>query len=91
MTVAAPPARPSATSRQIAHRPLVERGDSAADRVDEMRFDPLDGRRVEIVMAQSIGVAARRSASAWRAISKLRIPRRSLGASPQRPKAAMRR
>ena len=39
-----------------AHRPLVERGDSAADRVDEMRFDPLDGRCVEIVIAQSIGV-----------------------------------
>ncbi len=39
-----------------AHRRLVECRDPAPDRVDDMRFDPFDGRGVEIVEAQPVRV-----------------------------------
>ena len=39
-----------------AHRSLVERTNSAADRIDDMRFDPLNGRGIEILKAQPVCV-----------------------------------
>jgi hypothetical protein len=39
-----------------AYRSFVERCDPAADRIDHMGFDPLDGRLVDIREAQPIGV-----------------------------------
>ena len=39
-----------------ADRPLVEGGDAAAERIDDMRFDPFDGRGIDIVIAQAVGI-----------------------------------
>ena len=38
------------------HRRLAERRNAAADGVDHMRLDPLDGRGIEIVVAQRVRV-----------------------------------
>ncbi len=40
-------------------RPLVEGADSASDRIDDVRFDPFDGRGVDIVVAQAIGIGGK--------------------------------
>src|ERR1700704_1272997 len=40
-------------------RPFVEGADAASDRIDNMRFDPLDGRSIEIVIAQAIGIGGK--------------------------------
>jgi len=39
-----------------AHRPLIERRDPTPQRIDDMRFDSFNGRAVEIVIAQAVGV-----------------------------------
>ena len=35
---------------------FLERSDPAADRIDDVHLDPLDGRGVEIVIAQGVGI-----------------------------------
>jgi hypothetical protein len=41
--------------RQI-NRPFVEGADAASDRINQVRFDPLNGWRVEILISQAIGI-----------------------------------
>src|SRR6266481_1426804 len=36
--------------------PFLERSDTAADRIDDVDFDPFDGRGVEVVVAQGMGI-----------------------------------
>ena len=36
--------------------PFLERSDTAADRIDDVDFDPFDGRGVEVVLAQGMGI-----------------------------------
>jgi hypothetical protein len=35
---------------------FLERSDTAADRIDDVHLDPLDGRGVEVVVAQGMGI-----------------------------------
>jgi hypothetical protein len=42
-----------------ADRPLVEGADSTSDRIDNVRFDPFDGRGVDIVIAQAISIGSK--------------------------------
>jgi hypothetical protein len=42
-----------------ADRSLVEGADSASDRIDNVRFDPLDGCGVDIFIAQAIGIGGK--------------------------------
>ena len=42
-----------------ADRLLVEGADSTSDRVDHVDFDPFDGRGIDIVIAQAVGVGGK--------------------------------
>src|SRR3984957_17942775 len=39
-----------------ANWPLVEGADAASDRIDQVRLDPLDGCRVDILKSQAVGI-----------------------------------
>src|SRR5215467_775706 len=49
---------------------FLERSDTAADRVDDVHLDPLDGRGIEVVVAQGMGIGGQlfreRSLARWR-------------------------
>src|SRR5579862_8007282 len=42
-----------------ADRSLVEGADATSDRIDDVRFDPLDGCGVDIVIAQAVGIGGK--------------------------------
>jgi len=47
---------------------FLERSDTAADRIDDVHLDPLDGRGVEVVVAQGMGIGGqpfRKRSLAW--------------------------
>src|SRR5262249_1546823 len=51
-----------------ADRSFLERSDTAADRVNDVYLDPLDGRGVEVVVAQGMGIGGqlfRERSLAW--------------------------
>ena len=54
-----------------ADRRLVEGADAASDRIDNVRFDPLNGCSVDILIAQAIGIDSqsfRQRAERWLAL-----------------------
>ena len=59
MTVAPPPPMRQRDAAADAHRLLVEGGKAAAERVDDMHLDALDGRLVEVVVAQGVGIGGK--------------------------------
>ena len=47
---------------------FLERSDTAADCIDDVHLDPLDGRSVEVVVAQGMGIGGqpfRKRSLAW--------------------------
>jgi hypothetical protein len=55
---------------------LVEGREAAAERVDKMHFDPFDGRVIEIVIAQAIGISGEPLREGW--LVRLRSHRRPI-------------